>query len=149
MRSVLVGVALLFLLSGAWRYRHAVNEWLTPPPPPKPILFDNGTVRQYAPPASQPGGKAVVAALPPGVLRKCVRGSETSYTNLSCPPGFREKPVDGSRVSVVPAGERAAVPAAAAPPGQARKTLNDALDLSKDEQLRQRIMDRAIAGERP
>ena len=59
-------------------------------PTPKPIVFDNGTVRQY-----EPTPPPAVPSLPNGVLRKCVRGGETTYTNVSCPAGYKERSVDG------------------------------------------------------
>ena len=85
-------------------------------------------------------------------MRKCVRGDQISYSNLTCPAGFRERPIKAEPVTVVPAVRVPATPAAAAPPGQAPgpsnpRSLRDALDLKPDEQLRQRMIDRAVEAE--
>lgn len=144
MQKIIVVMVVLVLGSATWRYRNHIAELTKPDHVPKPIVFDNGTVRQYES-ASQAKGQASVQALPVGALRKCVRGNETSYTDVSCPPGFKEKPVDNSRVSVVSGGEtakQATTPALSNP----RKTLRDALDLSDDEHLRDKAIDRAVSG---
>lgn len=136
-------LGLLLLASLAWKYRHFFTELAAPPPPPaKAIVFDNGSVRQLAPAASQPVLQAGPAPLPHGQMRRCTRRQETTYTNVPCPPGFKERAVDGSRVSVVESGQPAA-PARPANAGAPRKTLRDALDLNADPQLRDRIIERA------
>lgn len=87
----------------AWRQREALQAFFSPPAEPaKPIVFDNGTVRDTTPaPPAEAGAAAGPAPLPRGVMRKCLRGAEVTYTDRECPPGFKERPVSGSQFSVV------------------------------------------------
>ena len=138
-------LGILLLASLAWKYRHLFAEWSAPPPPPaKAIVFDNGTVRQMAPAASEAVVQAGPQPLPHGVPRRCVRRQETTYTNVPCPPGFKERPLDTSRVSVVESGQPVAParPAGTEPP---RRSLREVMDLNADPPLRDRIMERAAA----
>lgn len=143
MKTVLITVLLLFAAAMGWRHRGAVDTWLAPPAErPKAIVFDNGTVREAAPAAS----RALASATRNGGLRKCVRGSQTSYTNFDCPPGFKERAVTDDRITVL---EGQALPrktqgAASAAPQGAQKRLKEVLDLNSDPRLRERMMDRAI-----
>ena len=132
----------LIAASAAWRYRDALTGGTAPPPPSKPFEFDNGTLREYAPPAS--GGQAAAAA---GTMRKCVRGNEVLYTNFACAAGYREKPIAADRVNVLPSvgAARPAVPPGAAPGVSAGPALlRDKLDLSQDARLREKAMERAV-----
>ena len=97
------GVLVAFVLLSAWRWRDA--SWLAPlighpAPPPKAIVFDNGTVR--AQPASEPASGQVVALPVPGAMRKCVKRGEVVYTDRVCPPGMKEVDIDSSRFNQVP-----------------------------------------------
>jgi len=139
MRTFVWIAVVLIALAAGWRYRGAVTAWLTPEPPPKPIVFDNGTVRDMGDPASAP---PAAAGLPAGALRKCTRGSETQYTNVACPPGFKEKPVSSDRVNVLPAGDAPAAKPAAAPPGERPRNVRDVLDPDA-ERLREKVIERA------
>ncbi len=148
----MIGVLVLFVASAGWRWRGDIDAWLNPASPgvSKPIVFDNGTVREPPPPASQPFAARLSQV--PGGLRKCVKGSQTSYTNFDCPAGFKERAVAADWVSVVDGraggSARAAGPASSSG-NSAQKRLHDALDLSHDPRLRERVMDRAIdAGSR-
>jgi hypothetical protein len=114
--------------------------WLSPPPvdKPRPIVFDNGSVRDL--PASAPvvPTKPRLAQSPPGQLRKCLQpGGGIAYSNLACPPGSKEATVRSDGVSVVPSG----LPArpAAPPTGGIRP-------LQPGETLQQRATERAIEG---
>ncbi len=101
LKHVAITVALLFLLAITWRV--AQSDWgrsRTPDKPAVPIQFDNGTVRQYDSAASV-AARNKGQPLPLGTLRKCQRGSETSYTNSFCPPGARELTLDKGTVNVV------------------------------------------------
>lgn len=138
MRAFVWMAVVLIALAAGWRYRGAVTAWLTPEPPPKPIVFDNGTVRDMGVPASAP---AAATGLPAGVLRKCTRGSETQYTNVACPPGFKEKPVSSDRVNVLPAGDTSAAKPAA-PPDERRRNVRDVIEPDA-ERLREKVIDRA------
>ena len=142
----LAAAAALVLSIGFSLWRAGVfADWLrTRPDAPPPIVFDNGSVRELPQAAS---GPATVAALsPPGVLRKCVRGDRVTYSNLTCPPGFRERTVAQDKVNVVPA----VLPTAgkARPDGQKpHEQMRDALDLKRDDKLRQRMVDKAVEAE--
>lgn len=149
----LLGVAAVLVAAAvAWKYRHDLSALaVAEAPPPAPFVFDNGSVRER--PVRDDAAASAPRSLPRGVLRKCVRGSETSYTNVECPPGTKERRVDDSRVTVLETGgsaRPASTPASAptsASEGGARKTLRDALDLNgPDPQLRERAIDRAIQG---
>lgn len=138
--------------SMAWSQRDApwLRAWIGQgDAPPRPIEFDNGSVRDLAPPASAPRSAAAKLPLPPGKLRKCWRGDEVAYTDQVCPPGFREREV-AAQISVVDSQAPrtpAAAPGAAAPPGSPgsrQRTLHEALDLRPDDRLRERVMERAI-----
>ena len=142
MRFVVWFFVLLFGSTLAWRYYPRVDAGLkSQPAPSKPIVFDNGTVRQYLPPP-EPGSAPLATSLPQGALRKCVKGKQKTYTNISCPPGHEELPVSSDRLTVL-SGQGPVRPAQALPAAERRSTLRDALDLSADDQLRQRIVDRA------
>lgn len=144
MRIVIWLSIVLLALAIGWHYRALWLGLAGPPPaPPRPVVFDNGSVRDQRP-ASQPAGPPVVTAAP-GQARKCVKRGETTYTNFACPPGFKEAAIASDRVTVVP-GTSGAPPAAAKPQGEAPSALHEALDLKRDEELRRRIMDRAIEG---
>ena len=146
-----IGVLALLVLIGSYVFKlhrsGALQSWLNPAQSAsKPIVFDNGSVRDqlYSPAASQP--KQTAALSPPGALRKCVRGDRVTYSNLTCPAGFREQAVSAEPVSVVPALK---LPKAenTATAGGKHKALQEALDLKRDEQLRQRMIQSAIDAE--
>ena len=141
----LIWLAVLAIVgSAAWRYRSSYLDFGPPAAPPKRIIFDNGTARTYAP-ASPPQGDAGSPNRPIGELRKCVRKAEVTYTNFACPKGFTEQAVKSDRLTVLESGvARSAAPAKADP--DARKTLHDALDISEDRDIRERIMQRAAEG---
>lgn len=116
--------------------------WLSPAPVEKarPIVFDNGTVRE--PPASAPAAptRPRAAQAPPGQLRKCLQpGGGVVYSNLACPPGAKEAAVRTDGVTVVPSG----LPPVAVPDTAAggKPTLRP---LRPGETLQQRAMERAI-----
>lgn len=147
LRGLTLSAAVLIALSAAWSQRHVFKNWLTPAgPPPKAIAFDNGTVRQYGPPSDSTGASPQFM---PGALRKCYRGQQVSYTDLECPPGFKEKAVAGPPVTVV-ASQVPAKPAAGttADATKARTTLRDALDVSHNDNLRQQMVQRVVDGQK-
>jgi hypothetical protein len=146
MIAVLGGIAVLLSMAfSVWR-SGAIQSWLTTAPSqPQEIVFDNGSVRDLpGPAASVPTRTAALSA--PGVMRKCVRGERVTYSNLTCPPGFRERPVSAEGVSVVPAVRN---PAGSnqQPTAAPHERMRDALDLKRDEKLRQRMIDQAIEAE--
>ncbi len=76
-------------------------------------------------------------------MRKCVRGDRVTYSNLTCPPGFRERTVSEDRVTVVPAIK--ATTSTPAPSGTSpHEKMREALDIQPDDKLRQRMIDRAV-----
>lgn len=146
-RLFLAGLVLLVLAFG-WRFWRAAQATDGPAAPTRPaataIDFDNGSVR--APPVVKPRPPGTV----PGQMTKCVRGSETVYTHFTCPPGHRAVPMTGGTVNVVagsargtgqPAGRAAS---GGLPPGGAKASLHDALDLDHDARLRERLIERAV-----
>jgi len=87
-----------------WKFRGPIAEWVRTAAPVKPFVFDNGTVRQREA-ASDAPMQANARPLRNGELRKCVRGTETTYTNVECPRGYAEKTVDKSGLNVLPAAD--------------------------------------------
>lgn len=106
-RLIAFGAAGLIAISmafGAWR-SGLLGQWFGPAPAKTPpIVFDNGSSRDMPPaPASTAASDAPVKTYaPPGLLRKCVRGDRVTYSNLDCPPGFKESTVSSEGVTVVP-----------------------------------------------
>lgn len=101
-KRLAITFALVFLALLAWRYRNTelIQSFITPTTStPKPIQFDNGTMRQYLSAAEIAATKPTTK--PPGELRKCKRGAATSYTNDLCPPGAKEYELTNGTVNVV------------------------------------------------
>jgi hypothetical protein len=141
----LIWLAVLAIVgSAAWRYRASFLDLGPPAPPPKRIIFDNGTARTLPlpPPPLASGARP---NKPIGELRKCVRRAEVSYTNFACPNGFTEQAVKSDRLTVLDSGDAKPV-TPEKPRPDARKTLRDALDISDDKDIRTRIMERAAEG---
>lgn len=138
--AVLAGFAIHLQRGGAWRTWLGGAEGT-----PKPFVFDNGTIRDNPAPASAP--KQATLQSPPGVLRKCVRGDTVTYSNLDCPIGTRERPIKADTVTVLPAIEAPLATLPNKPAGKTHAALQNALDLKRDEELRRRMIDRAIGDE--
>lgn len=141
-RIIAIAAAILLVLSAAWSKRLQLQALFEPEHAAKPIVFDNGTVRQYS-----PASATEQSVLPMGAMRKCMKKGEVIYTNVPCPVGHKEMTVSGPPVNVV-AGQ--AVPAVKQPSMNASKgtsALHDALDLSNDGHLKDKIMERAIKGQ--
>ncbi len=141
-RIIFLTAIIVLALSAAWSKREQLEALLEPDRVVKPIVFDNGTVRQYMPSASSDQ-----ADLPAGTLRKCVSKGEVTYTNVPCPKGHKEKPVAGPPVNVVAGQVVQAAKQPAVNGAKGTSALHDALDLSSDGQLKERIMERAIKGQ--
>ncbi|OGA98231.1 MAG: hypothetical protein A3E25_16015 [Burkholderiales bacterium RIFCSPHIGHO2_12_FULL_69_20] len=134
LKSLLITAMLLIVLAFGWRYRNAeaVQRIINPPShKPLAIEFDNGTVRQTGA-ASVPGTGRAVQVLAPGVVRKCRRGTEITYTNQTCPPGHVEQRMAQGTVNVLPATAVAprapAGPAPAAGPDLRERQINRVLN---------------------
>jgi hypothetical protein len=138
--GAVVVLALVVMSAIGWK---TIGRWLAPEPavPPRPIVFDNGSVRDQpasAPPAKAARPRPAVAA--PGQLRKCLLpGGSVSYSNLACPPGAREAAVRSDGVTVLPSGLPAGQPGAAATP-----PAGGTRPLQPGETLQQRAIERAI-----
>ena len=143
MKYIFLAFAILVASSAAWHYRGAFS-----PQPydnaatPKAIVFDNGSVRDYTStvPAS---GTAASTQQAPGALRKCVKGSETVYTNFACPPKFKEKAVASDRVTVL-TDQGVAAPSSRPATPEGRPVLREVLDGGADESAKDRVMQRAL-----
>lgn len=146
MKVILIAALLLMAIGAGWRHRAVIHDGLEPTASrPKPLVFDNGTVRDVPAPAARPTAALTRA----DGLRKCVRGSQTTYTNFDCPAGFKQKNVTTDRVTVLEAQAGRAAPASKPKAAGAQRRLQDALDLSADDKLRERMMERAVdAGSR-
>jgi hypothetical protein len=111
--------------------------------PVSAIVFDNGTVR-----APEVFVRASPAGIPIGSMRRCSSKRETLYTERECPLGYAESAVGAdTRVTVLAStvAKPAAVPLAAqVTPSSRRKSLYEVLDMQKDSDLRERLMERAI-----
>ena len=108
------------------------------------IQFDNGTVREAPVPASPASAaSAQVFEGEPGKLKKCLRGNTVTYTDQNCPPGTKAAAVTGGNVTVVPS-EKPKPAARDAAANNSRNTLRDALDLSGNDNIRDKMMERAI-----
>ncbi len=138
--AVLLSVGFSLWRGGSFR------AWLTTTPDKPPeIVFDNGSVRDVPAPAAS-AVQRTAALSPPGVMRKCVRGDRVTYSNLTCPAGFRERPVSQEGVTVVP-GVKTSSSATSQPSAAPHEKMREALDLKRDEKLRQRMIDKAVEAE--
>ena len=81
----------------------------------------------------------------PGAMRKCVKGQQVSYTNVECPAGTQEQAVTAAPVNVVQATP-VPKPAQAAQASSGPAALREALDMKREETLREKAMDRAVEG---
>ena len=150
-------VRVLFLLVGigiaaslAWKSRNA--EWVqkllqVDGPATVNIKFDNGSVRDTAPAAATASTPTRVKDQgsqnnAPGVIKKCLRGKEITYTDQVCPADAKVAPVTGGNVTVVGAPKAKVERSNTAEPGP--KALRDALDLSSNENIREKMMERAV-----
>lgn len=147
LRLLVAGIALLVGLPMAWRLWQSpqVQAWWRPAPEvSRPIIFDNGTVRQPPAPASGP-----MVNVSPG-LKKCRRGDRVIYTDSWCPEGTTPVAIERGTVNVVKppspvasAGAQA-VGAAASDPHR-RRNIRDVLDVSRQPSLYDQQVERAAA----
>lgn len=78
------------------KYADQVAAWLEPEPPPRPIVFDNGSVREV-PVVSRPP-LAELSGLP----KRCDKNGVITYTDRPCDRGAKAREVRGN-VTVVEA----------------------------------------------
>ena len=146
-QTLFIAALALISLAAIWGKRDTMDDWLIPTATSiaKPIQFDNGTIRNYGN-TSDRSSSSGSPPVPPGTLRKCVKGQQVSYTNQTCPLGSNENPVAGPPVNVMPS--QAAAKPETAQPSKTSASLRDALDVSRDENLRERAIERTVEGKR-
>lgn len=130
-RGLILALLALGLLGLAWQQRGPLQAWL-------------GASAAQVERATRGGADGPAASGRPGGLRKCVKGQEVSYTNGPCPGGFVEQAVSGGTVTVLPATPAPKPSEAASGP----TSLHKALDMTRDDTLRDKIMQRQIEGPR-
>ena len=147
-RYVLVGIVILAMGRLAWQHKN--DAWIQtlfrPGGPAKvAIQFDNGSVRDAG---TLSGGKTAESAgdvakeNTPGKLKKCLKGNDVIYTDKLCPAGTKVAAVDGGNVTVL--GGSPSKPKDAGASHDGPKSLRDALDLSGNENIKDKMMDRVI-----
>lgn len=125
--AVVVGACAL-----AWQQQDRLRAWMGSLPPPSLPTLPRGESSADA--KNNPAG-----------LRKCLKGTEVSYTNAACPPGSREQAVTAPPVNVLPATP-VPKPAQAAQASSGPAALREALDIKREETLRDKAMERAVEG---
>lgn len=146
-RYLAVGLVVVVIGRMAWDHRNDgwIQKFLRPDGPAKvDIRFDNGSIRDAAVILGQPPGASNnrVVENTPGLLKKCVRGREVVYTDQLCPTGATVTAVNGGNVTVLDANKPKKEERITS---QDRRTsLRDALDLSGNENIRDKMMERAI-----
>jgi hypothetical protein len=147
-RYVLMGIVILAMGRLAWQHKN--DAWIQtlfrPDGPAKMVIqFDNGSVRDAG---TLPGGKPAESAgntaqeNTPGKLKKCLKGNEVIYTDNLCPVGTKVAAVDGGNVTVL--GGSPPKPKVSGASHDGPKSLRDALDLSGNENIKDKMMERAI-----
>lgn len=129
-------VILLFLLAAlglGWQQRQRLQGWMD--------SAQAAATPSAVPPALEGSLPKTASKFKSGELRKCVKGQQVSYANVDCPPGHRELAVT-AEVNVVPATP-VAKPATA---GSGPSSLHKALDMTRDDTLRDKAIERAIDG---
>lgn len=126
-RGLVIGLLLAAVLGLAWQQREPLQAWLGSSAARVQRLAD----------APSPGAPAGA-----GGLRKCVKGQETLYTNDKCPSGYRDLAVTAGAVTVLPATPVPKPATASSGPS----SLHKALDLTRDDTLRDKAIERAVEG---
>ena len=144
---VCIGVAIV--AATAWRLRN--TEWLqqllqVDGPAKVNIKFDNGSVRDVqavrSPEQSSKRQKQPSSENAIGKPKKCLHNGEVIYTDQLCPVDARVAPITGGNVTVVGAIKTKPETPTTGEPGP--KALREALDLSGNENLREKMIERAI-----
>jgi hypothetical protein len=143
------GIVLLVGVVGISAWRHRDDAWVQalwrPEAPPKPVVFDNGSVRAAAQPMVPASAAAKGPDNLPGQMKKCIKGKQVVYTDQPCEAGAKVASVSGGNVTVVPSiAPKPAAPAQGAQAPSGRSTLHDALDLNGNDNIRDKMMERAI-----
>ncbi len=148
-------VLLLAVALGAlvlWRTQAMWAGWLPGPARTvKPIVFDNGSVRERPAPAA-PDAVTAKTSLPPGAMRKCVKGREVVYTQVPCASGFKEMAVGGTPVNVVTTPSARPLDAVRSLGREAQghqevgaqRRLQQVLDIERNDRMREKAVDRVV-----
>jgi type IV pilus biogenesis protein CpaD/CtpE len=132
-RGLVILLLLLAALGLGWQQRQRLQGWMDSAqaaagPAPSPPVADGAAPK-------------TASKFKSGELRKCVKGQQVSYANVDCPPGHQEQAVT-AQVNVV-AATPVAKPAAA---GSGPSSLHKALDMTRDDTLREKAIERAVDG---
>jgi hypothetical protein len=148
LRYALAFCVVVILGRVAWSHRNDlwVQQLLETTAPAKAdIKFDNGSVRDSSGRQAQglvePKAKGTINTI--GPVKKCVLGRDTIYTDQLCPTGSKVMDVTDGNVTVLQ-GDK---PKIAVPPSSqqnAHQSLREALDLSRNDNIREKMMERAI-----
>ncbi|RTL36895.1 MAG: hypothetical protein EKK53_22065 [Burkholderiales bacterium] len=132
-RGLIIGLVLLGVVGALWQQRERLQSWVASAKLPMPSGSNSSPASTAAPKAA--GG---------GELRKCVKNGQVTYANVDCPAGSQAQAVTGGTVTVMP-GTPVATPASSA---SGPSSLHKALDVTRDDGLRDKIMQRQIEGAR-
>ena len=145
-----IGAFMVVVALGVSAWRHRDDAWVQalwrPEAVAKPVVFDNGSVRDNAAPLA-PSASAAAKGPDnlPGPMKKCVRGKQVIYTDQPCESGAKVVAVTGGNLTVVPSlTPKAPAPTSAGPTQADRSTLHQALDVHGQDNMRDKMMERAI-----
>ncbi len=135
-RGLVIALLLLAALGLGWQKKDQLQAWAG-----AARLPDVPRLGADEPRAAGDGAAPKTASkFRAGELRKCVNGQQVSYSNVECPPGAREQAVAAAPVTVVP-GTPVSKPADAS---SAASPLHEALGITRDDKLREKIMQRQM-----
>lgn len=143
-RGLILALFFLSALGLAWQQREQLRAWLGSVSVPSVPMSISDQPAPAAMPSTSAAPGTSAAKFRAGELRKCVNGQQVAYTNVECPPGFKAQAVAAAAVTVVPGTPVAKPDAAASGPS----ALHKALDISRDDTLHDKMIQRAIDGPR-
>jgi len=143
LRSLAIATILFAALGLIWQKREQLQVWLEAVRASSTSAPSFGDPLVTTRPAAE-GATPTSARSRPGGLRKCVKGQQISYTNVECPPGHQELAVTAAPVNVLPATPVSKPAESSSGPS----SLHKALDLTRDDTLRERAIERAVNGSR-
>jgi hypothetical protein len=132
-RGLVVVLFLLAALGLGWQQRQRLQAWAEA----VPLQVSTGSG-----PLADATSSKTSSKFKPGDLRKCVKGQQVSYSNVECPAGHQEQAVTAAPVNVLPATP---VPKPAAT-GSGPSALHKALDITRDDSLKDKLIERAVEG---
>ncbi|WP_457443287.1 hypothetical protein [Roseateles sp. P5_E4] len=143
LRSLAIATILLAALGLVWQKQEQLQAWLGAARASSTSAPSLGEPLVAARPAADAATSTSARSRPAG-LRKCVKGQQVSYTNVECPPGHQELAVTAAPVNVLPATPVSKPAESSSGPS----SLHKALDLTRDDTLRERAIERAVNGNR-